>query len=584
LPASLKLTIGLLVLLAAALACAAFLEAAKGREYAQWYVFRSEWFVGLLGVLAANVAAATLIRFPRRWSRLGLVIVPAGLLVLLAGFIQTALQGIEGRLILRQGETAETVYLTHRSQLTLLSRRRKDAESIAIGFSPGPADWRSDAPLDFGDVNGTAVKVLRFYRHARYEAGWVADEAGLGKPAIQVAVSASQHPGSGAGWCVPVLFGRPPAAGELGLSVQQASVQSLRDDFLQPPPVKPGSRGVLSVHCKDRIYPIAVDGNTGKKLPLGDSGFSVEIVEYYANAKSSKEQFSSEGTEPKNPMLRLRVHAPGQEQPISEIAYSNQPFVNYESIKKQQCPVKFWYHHPAVAAASGAEFLQTPDGKLYCRVVAGGAYQSRGEVKEGDRIAVSADRQISLLRHIPHARPEGTFIPVELAPGETTEAEAAALLELTTADKSEQFWLGRNDAQLGIRRIETPGGPLIVLFGYERPPLGFSVKLVEFHRDTNPDSTSDAACVSQVHLSEGTQDSDVISADNPLREISTNSPLEHGTFTFYQSGFRQLPGNVDLSVLRVTSDPGRLLKYSGAAMICGGILFMFCLLAIRRPL
>jgi hypothetical protein len=254
-------------------------------------------------------------------------------------------------------------------------------------------------------------------------------------------------------------------------------------------------------------------------------------------------------------------------------------------MKKRECPVKFWYHHPAVAAASGAEFLQTPDGKLYCRVGAGDAYQRRGEVKQGDRISVSADCQISLLRHIPHARREGTFAPIELGPGLATEAEAAALVELTTPDRSEQVWLGRNDAQLGVRRLQAPGGPLIVMFGYERHPLGFSVKLVDFHRDTNPDSTSDASCVSQVHLSGGTEDSDVISASNPLREISTNSPLHYGTFTFYQSGFRQLPGKVDLSVLRVTSDPGRLLKYSGGAMICGGIPFMFCLRAfVRRPM
>lgn len=251
--------------------------------------------------------------------------------------------------------------------------------------------------------------------------------------------------------------------------------------------------------------------------------------------------------------------------------------MNFESIKKQECPVKFWYHHPATSAVSGAEFLQTPDGKLYCRVGAGGACQPRGEVKPGDRIAASDGRQISLLGYIPHARQQGTFVPVELAPGETTEAEAAALVELTTADRSEQFWLGRNDAQLGVRRLLTPGGPRIVTFGYERRPLGFSVKLADFHRDTNPNAASDAWCVSHVSLSEGTEDPDAIPADNSLRTISTSSPLRYGPFTFHQSGFQQLAGGVDLSVLRVTSDPGRLWKYLGGAMMCVGILLALCL-------
>jgi len=578
--ASLKLSIVLLVLPAAAVGYGIFLEGAEGPESAQWYVYGRGWFIGLLGVLAANIAAATLTRLPRHWSQAGLAIARVGLLVLLAGFILTLTRGIDGRLILRRNETAKTVMLPHRSQLTLLSRRGSDVQSTELCFSPGPADWRSDEPLHFGEVDGATVKVLRFYRHARYQAEWAADEAGIGTPAIEVAVSDPQGGWPGERRWVPALPGSPPVAEGPNLSIQQASVPSFRDDFLKPPPVKPGSRGILSVHYKDRVYPVPVDGNTGKQVPVGDSGVTVEIIEYFANAISTGEQFNSEGSEPKNPMLRLLVHAPGQKKPIPEIAYANQPMVNYQSIRKQACPVKFWYHHPAASAASGAEFLQTPDRKLYCRVGAGGAYQPRGEVKPGDRITVSDGRQISLLGYIPHARQQGTFAPVELAPDETAEAEAAALMELTTADRSEQFWLGRNDAQLGVRRLLTPGGPRIVMFGYERYPLGFSVKLADFHRDTKPNAPGGAWCVSHVYLSEGTEDADVVSANNPLREISTNNPLRCGTFTFHQSGVQQLAGNVELSLMRVTSDPGRPLKYLGGAMICVGLLVMLCVYVV----
>ena len=585
--ASRKLTVALLVLLTAALGCAAYLEAAKGREYAQWHVYDRGWYIGLLGVLAANIAAVTWVRFPRPWCWPGLVLAlaPVGLVVLLAGCIQTLVQGIEGRLILFQGETTRTVMLTHRSQLTLLSPSGKEVKSTELGFSPGPADWRSDQPLDFGKVDGRGIKVLRFYRHARYQPEWVADDAGLEKPAILVAVSDSHAGGSRPRWHVPVLFGSPPPPGELNVSIAQASVPSLLDDFLKPLKVQPASRGILSAHYKDAVYPIQVDGNIGKTLPVGDSGLTVEIVDYYANAKLKKDQFISEGNEPKNPMLRLRVHTPDQKEPISEIAYANQPFVNYESTRKQACPVKFWYHHPATVAATGAEFLQPPDGTLYCRVGAGGTFQARGKVKPGDQIPLSADSQVSLLRHIPHARREGTFVPIEPTPGKTEEEEAAALVEVTTDGKGERFWLRRNDAQLGVRNLQGAGIPLVIMFGYERRPLGFSVKLVDFHRDTNSASSGDATCVSQVNLSPGTQNPDVTSQNNPLRVISTNRPLRFGAFTFYQSGSQQLPGKADLSVLRVTSDPGRLLKYSGGAMICCGILFLLWLRAfVRRPM
>ena len=50
--ASTKLAVLLLVSLAAVLAAATVLEAAKGREWAQWYVYKSPWFMALVGLLA----------------------------------------------------------------------------------------------------------------------------------------------------------------------------------------------------------------------------------------------------------------------------------------------------------------------------------------------------------------------------------------------------------------------------------------------------------------------------------------------------------------------------------------------------
>jgi hypothetical protein len=393
----------------------------------------------------------------------------------------------------------------------------------------------------------------------------------LGKGAIQVSVPDAQG-SSVQRWFTPVLLDSPSVQGQPEVSLEQVSVASLRDEFLKPPALKPG-RGILSAHYKDRVFPIPVDGSTGKRVPLGDTGLAVEIVEYFASAKSDKEKSKSEGALPKYPMLQLRIHVPERKQPISEVAHANHPFLSFGMIhKKQDCPVKFWYHHPDAVPSSGAEFLQTPDGKLYCRVGDGRAYQSRGEVKEGDRIAVAADREIALLRHLRHARQQGVFVPVESAGGETSEAEAAALLEVTTADKSEQFWLRRDDPRLGIRELKTPAGPRLVLFGYVSSPLGFSVKLADFQKVVDPDSPSDVSWVSQVQLIEPTQDPETV----PLRQIAEGRPLQYRDFTFYQSGVRQLPGWVFLSVLRVTSDPGRLLKWLGAAVFCLGVLWMLC--------
>ena len=89
--ASLKLAVTLIVLLAAVLAAATFVEAAEGRDYARWYIYTRDWFVALLGMLGVNILAATLIRFPWKPRQFGFVVTHSGLLVLLAGSIVTFL-------------------------------------------------------------------------------------------------------------------------------------------------------------------------------------------------------------------------------------------------------------------------------------------------------------------------------------------------------------------------------------------------------------------------------------------------------------------------------------------------------------
>ncbi len=84
----------LLVVLAVALAVATFLESNHGSEYTQWYVYHSRWFIGLLTLLGVNVLVATIIRFPWTRRRAGFFVAHVGVLVLLAGSIQSFLGGI----------------------------------------------------------------------------------------------------------------------------------------------------------------------------------------------------------------------------------------------------------------------------------------------------------------------------------------------------------------------------------------------------------------------------------------------------------------------------------------------------------
>ena len=62
---------------------------------------------------------------------------------------------------------------------------------------------------------------------------------------------------------------------------------------------------------------------------------------------------------------------------------------------------------------------------------------------------------------------------------------------------------------------------------------------------------------------------------NETAEISMNNPLVYGRFTFYQSGHDNTPDGRPISILSVSIDPGRYLKYLGGLMTCLGVFLVF---------
>ncbi len=595
--ASLRLAVVLIVTLAAVLAVATVLESARGREYAQWYVYRSHWFIGLLGLLGLNILAATLIRFPWGIGRIGFVMTHTGLLVLLAGAVQTFTRGVEGTLAFQEGESANAATLSERSQLTVIRPSQMGghaggfhgSDSVVFAFRPGPVDWPEGKTLDLGYLGGVGVRVLKYYRHAEVEEQWLADPAEAGGPAVRFALRSARAPieghpplfdeesgeGSGiAAWLSEEMG--PLGFGPARFEIHRAPVASLVEDFLRPPSQEKekesDSAGVLSMHYQGRMTRVPVGPNVGRKLPLGDTGLSVEIAEYLPNARLvGTAKFASDDKRPDNPLLELRVHVPGQEKPIRQIAFARRPFLTLDAVHGWDCPVKFWYHHPAVKAVPGVEFLAVPGGKLYCRVGSRDQYISGREVRPGDEIDTGAHFQLRVLEYLPSARREVVFRPAapSIPAGDETAPTAAALVEVDVEGTIEQVWVKQNDATYGMRRLDTAAGPLLISFGYERLPLDFTLKLLEFQRGTNPGGMGDASFASRVRLV------DRAAGVNDEFTISMNQPLVHRKYVFYQSSFQEQAGG-DVSILTVAYDPGRTLKYLGSLLTCLGILVMIC--------
>ena len=187
------------------------------------------------------------------------------------------------------------------------------------------------------------------------------------------------------------------------------------------------------------------------------------------------------------------------------------------------------------------------------------------------KIPVGGQFDISVVSHLPQARREVTFTPMPVDVQPTDAEEAAVLVDLSVDGEQRELWLSRSDGEFGLQTVYTPRGFVAVTFGYQQLPLGFTIELQKFHRSVNPGRTGDAAITSTIQLRETAE-------GTPLSgEIALNEPLTRGKFTFYQSSFQELPGNVQVSVLTAAHDPGRFCKYFGSLMICGGIFLTFAM-------
>ena len=572
--ASLKLAVALIVVLAVVIAVATVLETKHGRQYSQWFVYHSFWFIGLLGLLGASVFCAAYVRWPWKRRQTGFVITHAGLLVLLAGSILTLLSGIEGQVVLVEGQSTDQLTLNQRSQITAYWAERPHDPPYVFTFESGPVDWSPGTQLEIGSVDGVRARVLSYFHRGQAVEHWSTDDRQVGGPLVRFRLEGPHGGGRVEHFLADQDFGAEIFVGPIALRLQRAASGAMLADFLHPPDRELGGKGLLTMYYQDQVQRAPVDENVGKTLEVGHSGVTVELVHYLANAKlDSTGQFQPLGEEPRNPLVELRVHMPDENEPFRQVAFAKSPLLNLDGVYERVCPVKFVYQHPKIEPTAAIEFLQTSDGKLYGRTTAGGEQKAHGEVTTGSRLDVPGGFTLIVAEYLPHARRQISFKPAKENADDGQILEPAAEVEIAVAGVTDKVWIQRNNPEFPRGTIVTPDGPLHVQFSTAQIPLGFSLQLVDFHRETNPGQVGNAAYSSVVRLVDKERHVD------DQRRISRNEPLTYKGFTFYQSGSHEAGHGKGASVFRVVYNPGGPMKYAGTWMILLGVATMFCMRA-----
>ncbi|MBC7397708.1 MAG: cytochrome c biogenesis protein ResB [Bdellovibrionales bacterium] len=127
--------------------------------------------------------------------------------------------------------------------------------------------------------------------------------------------------------------------------------------------------------------------------------------------------------------------------------------------------------------------------------------------------------------------------------------------------QGQERWMLLND----VVRMARPGSLIRFVYSQRKYPLDFAIALKSFEVERYPGSTKISDYRSVVSVSGG-----------PDQIISMNVPLKIDGLTFYQAGFEEDDrSGPTASILSVNRDPGRALKYLGAAIMSLGIILLF---------
>ncbi len=108
---SVKLLIGLLVALGAAMAYGTYVETLLSNGAARIIVYRTWWFDVLIGLTALNLIGCTLRRAPYKPHQAGWITTHIALLILMAGSVVTHRFGMQGQMAVPEGEASNVFYL-----------------------------------------------------------------------------------------------------------------------------------------------------------------------------------------------------------------------------------------------------------------------------------------------------------------------------------------------------------------------------------------------------------------------------------------------------------------------------------------
>ncbi|MBI3324804.1 MAG: cytochrome c biogenesis protein ResB [Candidatus Omnitrophica bacterium] len=558
---SVTLAVPLLVAIAAVLAWGTIYEARFGTASVQRFVYRAWWFHGLLGFLAVNLTAAAVERLPWKRKHLPFVLAHIGIIFMLLGGIIGGRWGIEGQLIIPEGQ-AERVLLL--SQNLLVVRELNPGVDHVIPTNFETRAWVHEpaatfpVPLKEGAVH---VTVDRYLPNAQAEEE-ITGEGSDDNPAVRVVVA---HEGRSA---MPWLFAHD--AQRFGTRWEEAHLLFLNPtspdqlaQLLNDSPPNPKERGTVEIEFPDLKIrrELPVPSTLGKPVAIEGTPYRVTFKEVFTDLAITEQGVVNRSEQPNNPAVALLITGPEGTEPF--LAFALHPDVPLFHGGTHKIPARVTYARAASAPLppNAICLVRHPDGTLSW-VLTGPAGERRIEeaTPDGRLTHPWLGYEFGIEAYYPRAKVVQRFI------NRDNEVRAEALHLIISDDTANtQTWVTQNSPAT----LEVGRHALSVGYRQAQRELPVTIKLLDFRKTDYPGTQMAAGFESDVELTDSTRGLIL------MRTISMNNPLRYRGFTFYQASY--VPGTPDTTVLAVRRDPGTPLVYAGFVIVIIGVVAMFVL-------
>lgn len=557
--ASVELAVILILLLAGTLAIATFIESSYTTKVAQQIVYRSTWFALLLLILGINVAAAAIIRYPWKKHHIGFLITHVGILVLLAGSLQTQFRGFDGSLSLEEGSKGNTVLLDE-MELKLLARDQGYHQIKKIPFTIWSREGEEGTKFDI-DKGFTAV-IDRYIPWANSETMLLPDPHG--SPGlifrlkgdmfdVHEKLSLEDRPKD------EINFG--PATVSLEILPDKSDVQKF---FASTPPRK--DNVVLVVTFNDgKEEKVSINKEGFPQVKNLSNGIVIRILRYIPHAIVEDKKLVNRSDAPVNPALEFFLQGEGFKEELHTVFAKFPDFPTLHGHKKSERILKAILIDNSTNEISGNRlaFGVGPNDVLYFKILSKGAVVKSGTVVLNTPVETTwMNVKFSVDRYEPKGIFSNRYFTAKLTPG-AEPSQSAVRLHFTRDGIEKNIWVGG-----GTQVMDNVDGAQIELtYSSKTSNLPFDVELHDFEIKFDPGTKTPASFSSIVSIP---GDSKVVN-----QKIWMNHPLVYKGYTFFQSSYAMVEGEPKVSVLQVTRDPGRILKYLGSILICLGIILLF---------